>query len=77
MQGILYRTKVPKFSVVAPIKKANNTENSKQNNIIGSLKMVFKNRIGPAVFKTNKKKNMSDKLSSEESSVEIFFDSHI
>lgn len=44
--------------------------------MIGLVKMILKNFIGPVFRNTYKVKNIRHKLSSEEKSVDIFFDSH-
>lgn len=76
MQGILYRTNVPKLSVVAPTNNAKTIEKKKQYSIIGFLIMVRKNFLMPTFLSTNNVNNISVRLSKEESNVEIFFDSH-
>lgn len=76
MAGILYLTRVPKFNVVAPTNSAKTIAKKKQYNTTGFLRMVEINFFIPTFFKTNNVNNIIARLSSEESKVDIFLDSH-
>src|SRR5688572_17263826 len=77
MAGILYLTSVPKFSVVAPTNNAKTIEKRNEYNTSGSWSSTDMKFFGPAFHIVNKVKNIRARLSSEDKSVESFFDSQI